>query len=208
MPVRDWRSDVCSPYPARARADALLDAAGWRRGPDGVRRRAGSPLAIELLTVGTGDNVAEQLLQADLASRGIPLRIRQTEMGAFLTIARADPKRFDLLLAGVPGDLSLSYIGAMFDSHQRGGALDYAGFHAPALDSALHAAADARGGEPRRTAWLRVQQLLDSLAPATWLYHSRGVQGVTRRLHGAHMDLRGELVTVHDWTLGSLSGTP
>jgi peptide/nickel transport system substrate-binding protein len=187
-----------------ARADALLDSAGWRRGAGGVRRRAGTPLAVELLTVGTGDNVAEQLVQADLAARGIPLRIRQTEMGSFLTTARAEPKRFDLLLAGVPGDLSLSYIGAMFDSRQRGGALDYSGFHEPVLDVALRAAADAAEGEPRRTAWRRVQALLDSLAPATWLYHSRGVQGVTRRLHGARMDLRGELVTVHDWTLRPL----
>jgi peptide/nickel transport system substrate-binding protein len=184
-----------------ARADALLDSAGWRRGADGVRRRAGLPFVVELLTVGTGDNVAEQLLQADLAARGIKLHIRQTEMGTFLTTARAEPKRFDVLIAGIPGDLSLSYVSALFDSRQRGGSLDYTGFHRPALDAELRAAKDAPVGESRRLAWTRVQSTLDSLAPATWLYHSRGLQGVTRRLHGARMDLRGELVTVHDWTL-------
>jgi len=26
---------------------------------------------------------------------------------------------------------------------------------------------------------------------------------VSRRLHGIQMDLRGELVTVHDWSIGS-----
>ena len=52
--------------------------------------------------VGTGDNVAEQLIQSDLAARGIAIRIRQTEMGSFLTTARATDKRFDLLLAGIP----------------------------------------------------------------------------------------------------------
>jgi peptide/nickel transport system substrate-binding protein len=186
-------------------ADRLLDAAGWRRDADGVRTRDGRRFEIELLSVGSGDNVAEQLVQADLAARGIVLRVRQTEMGTFLTTARAADKRFDLLLAGVPGDLALSYVGALFLTSQRGGTLDYTGFHDPALDALLMGAAHAPPGAPARLAWERAQQALDSLAPATWLYHSRGVQGVTRRLNGLTMDLRGELVSVHDWTLAPRS---
>lgn len=196
---RAWRD--APPQLDTARADALLDAAGWRRGPDGVRVRGGRRLAVELLTVGTGDNVAEQLVQADLAARGIELHIRQTEMGAFLTTARAVPKRFDLLLAGIPEDLSLSYISALFASANQGGALGYTGYHAPRLDVLLDAAQNAPAGDDERRAWRDVQAALDTLAPATWLYHARGLQGVSRRVSGVHMDLRGELVTVHDWTL-------
>ena len=125
---------------------------------------AADPFDIELLTVGTGDNVAEQLVQSDLAARGIRVRVRQTEMGSFLTTARADPKTFDVLIAGIPGDLSLSYVSALFDTRQRGGTLDYTGFHLPALDALLRAAADAPEGErttrgvgrtcrPRSTRW-------------------------------------------------------
>ena len=188
-----------------AAADSLLDAAGWRRGSDGVRRRGSATLSAELLTVGSGDNVAEQLLQGDLAARGIPVRVRQTEMGAFLTTARAQPKQFDLLIAGVPGDLSLSYVSALFDTRQRGGTLDYTGYHAPGLDTLLRAASASPEGALRRNAWNAVQRAIDSLAPATWIYHARGVQGVSRRVRGAKMDLRGELVTVHDWSLSSRS---
>ena len=47
----------------------------------------------------------------------------------------------------------------------------------------------------------------DGLAPATWIYHARGVQGVSRRVRGATMDLRGELVTVHDWSLAARGGS-
>jgi peptide/nickel transport system substrate-binding protein len=186
-------------------ADSLLDAGGWRRGADGIRRRAGRPFEIELLTVGTGDNVAEQLVQSDLKARGITVRVRQTEMGSFLTTARAERKNFDVLIAGIPGDLSLSYVSALFDSRQRGGTLDYTGFHSAALDTLLRVAADAPEGAARRTAWSAVQAALDTLAPATWIYHARGVQGVSRRVRGAHMDLRGELVTVHDWSLAPRS---
>ena len=184
-----------------AQCDSLLTAAGWRRGPDGIRVRAGARLAIELLTVGSGDNVAEQLVQSDLGARGIAVRVRQTEMGSFLTTARATDKQFDVLIAGIPGDLSLSYVNGLFDTAQRGGSLDYTGFHDAALDAQLRAAADAPIGDERRRAWMTVQRSIDSLAPATWLYHSRGVQGVSRRVQGARMDLRGELVAVHEWRL-------
>ena len=182
-------------------ADSLLDAAGWRSGPEGRRHRDGRPLEIELLTVGSGDNVAEQLVQGDLAARGIGVRVRQTEMGSFLTTARADEKTFDVLIAGIPGDLSLAYVSALFDSRQRGGTLDYTGFHTAVLDTLLRSAAESPDGGPRSAAWMAVQRTIDSLAPATWIYHARGVQGISRRVRGAQMDLRGELVTVHRWSL-------
>ncbi|MEP6617992.1 MAG: peptide ABC transporter substrate-binding protein [bacterium] len=182
-------------------ADALLTAAGWVRGADGTRRRNGILLALELLTVGSGDNVAEQLVQSDLAARGIVVTLRQTELGAFLTQARASIKRFDLLMTGIPGDISLSYVSAMFASAQRGGTLDYTGFHRPGLDKLLSEAASAPEGAAQGAAWREVQMALDTLAPATWLYHSRGVQGLSRRVRGVRMDLRGELLSLHDWQL-------
>jgi peptide/nickel transport system substrate-binding protein len=196
-----WRD---APTVDTAKADSLLDAAGWRRDARGQRWRSGKPYSVELLTVGSGDNVPEQLVQADLAGRGMEVRLRQTEMGTFLTAARAADKRFDLLLAGVPGDLSLSYISALFATTQRGGTLDYTGFHTPALDALLSSATLAPASA-QPAAWRTVQIALDTLAPATWLYHARGLQGVTRRARGVTMDLRGELVTVHDWTLAPRS---
>jgi peptide/nickel transport system substrate-binding protein len=182
------------------RADSLLDAAGWRRGTDGVRRRAGRALAFELLTVGSGDNAVEQLLQADLAARGIQMRIRQLELGAFLAEARAPSKRFDALLTGIPGDLSLAYLAGMYDSRLAGGALDYGDFHTLALDSAFDRARAASDTADLRAAWHDVQLILARELPAAWLYHARGVQGVSRRLHNVSMDLRGELATLHEWS--------
>ena len=182
-----------------ATADSLLDAAGWRRGADGARTRAGKPLRVELLTVGSGDNAVEQLVQADLAARGVRVEIRTREMGAFLTAARARERTYDLLLAGIPGDLALSHLAAMFSTASAGGALDYAGFHRPALDAAFARAAQAPTLDERTRAWHDVQRLLDAEMPAAWIYHARGVQGVARSLAGVTMDLRGELATVARW---------
>ena len=176
-------------------ADSLLDAAGYARAGGGERS-----ITVELLTVSTGDNAVEQLIQADLAERGIRVRIRQLELAAFLERARARRKDFDMLITGVPGDLSLAYLAAMYESSQQGSSLDYSGFHRPALDAGFAKARAARSSDALRATWQDVQAELAREAPAVWLYHSRGVQGVSSRMQNVVMDLRGELVTVARWT--------
>ena len=183
-----------------ALADSLLDAAGWRRGASGLRERGGRQLRFDLLTVGSAGNAVEQLIQADLAAIGIRMEIRQREMASFLAEARSQPKRFDALFTGIVGDVSLAYISAMYDSRLAGGALDYGGYHTPRLDSLLERARVAPDGAVASDAWRAVQRELASQVPAVWVYHSRGVQGLSRRLQGVRMDLRGELVTLHDWS--------
>jgi peptide/nickel transport system substrate-binding protein len=187
--------------PNTSLADSLFDAAGWERGADGVRRRNGRTFTFDLLTVGSGDNALEQLVQADLALRGVRAEIRQVELGTFLTQARAAQKQFDVLVAGVPGDVALSFLGAMFESRQQGGALDYAGFHTPHLDSLFAATRTATDDASRAAAWRSVQRALSDDMPVAWIYHSRGLQGVSARLHNVVMDLRGEMATLTKWQL-------
>lgn len=188
-------------------ADSLFDAAGWRRASNGTRARGSKPLEFDLLTVGSGDNALEQLVQADLALRGVRVNIRQVELGSFLTDARASNKQFDVLVAGVPGDVSLSFLGSMFDSRQKGGALDYAGFHSPGLDSLFAAVREARTDSVRTASWREVQRVLADSMPVAWIYHSRGLQGISRRLEGVEMDLRGEMVSLVRWRTSPTSGS-
>jgi peptide/nickel transport system substrate-binding protein len=182
-------------------ADSLFDSAGWRRGADGIRARGGSPLELDLLTVGSGDNALEQLVQADLAAHGVRANIRQVELGTFLTAARAARKTFDVMVAGVPGDVSLAFLAAMFESRQRGSALDYTGFHMARLDSLFATTRTARTDAERVAAWRAVQGVLADEVPVAWIYHSRGVQGVSARLGNVRMDLRGEMVTLAQWRI-------
>ncbi len=183
-------------------ARALLNSAGWTAtGGTAPRVRGGRPLRLTLLTVGSADNAVEQLIQDDLARIGIALEIRQLELGAFLTVARAPEKSFDLLITGIPGDLSLAYLAAMFDTRLAGGALDYAAFHTSELDAAFTDAGEATTADARAAAWTRVQRALARDLPVAWLWHARGVQGLSARLQGVRMDLRGEMATVARWSL-------
>jgi peptide/nickel transport system substrate-binding protein len=180
-------------------ADSLFDAAGWTRQGNGRRARNGRELEFDLMTVGSGDNALEQLVQADLGARGVRVDIRQAELGTFLTSARAKTKTFDVLVAGIPGDVALAFLGAMFETRQAGGALDYSGFHLPKLDSLFARTRSASDEHELIDSWHAVQALLDENMPVAWIYHSRGVQGVSSRLRHVVMDLRGEMPTIAQW---------
>jgi peptide/nickel transport system substrate-binding protein len=176
----------------RAAARLLLDSLGWRVGADGVRERDKKQLALTLSTVGSSDNVLEQLIQADFAAVGVRAEIRQLELGAFLAEAAGGARDYDALVTGLPGDPALGYLGALFDSRRLDGPMQYARYRNAEVDRAFDA------GDLGA-----VQRIVARDLPITFLFHTRGVQGLNARVHGVHMDLRGELASVASWHLGA-----
>src|SRR5262249_33088041 len=85
---------------------------------------------------------------------------------------------FDAAVLGIPGDVGLGYLGPL---------------------------AALTGLTPPRDPAAVARLFADSM-PVAFLYHARGVQGMNRRVHGVRMDLRCELVTVHDWGVSQWSG--
>jgi peptide/nickel transport system substrate-binding protein len=80
QPLGSWARDpsVHEPGYDPAAADRWLDAAGWRRGTDGIRRRNGVPLALTYVQFPesqTGVRVATYV-QSALAARGIEITIK------------------------------------------------------------------------------------------------------------------------------------
>jgi len=182
------------PVPAlpfdRARAEVLLDSLGWQRGADGVRERRGRRLRFTLTTVGSADNVLEQLIQADLAAVGAEVRIRQLELGAFLAASQGRARDYDALVTGITGDLALGYLHGLFDSRRVSGPLQMAQYANLDMDAALD-----------RGDYATVQRLVARDLPISFIYHARGVQGLNTRVSGVRMDLRGELAGLDRWRL-------
>jgi len=115
--------------------------------------------------------VLEQMLQAQLARAGFRVALRQLELSAFLDRLYGPAHDFDAAVLGIPGDLGLGYLGPL---------AGVAGMAAPR--------------DP-----VEAERLFADSVPVAFLYHARGVQGLTRRVQGVRMDIRGELATVHDW---------
>lgn len=196
QPAHPWYVPVPHIPHDTTTADSLLDAAGWRRGPDGVRVKDGKRFAFTLLTVGSGDNAMEQMIQAQLRTVGVALQIRQLELSTFLAVAQGAQRDFDALVTGIPGDLALSQVAAMFDGD---GPLAYPGYRSAAAHAAFLRVREATTATALAHAWADVQHELARDLPTTWLYHARGVQGASRRIEGVHIDLRGELAGIARW---------
>jgi len=80
QPIGSWARDPSVHEPAYdpAAADRLFDAAGWRRGRDGVRAKAGAPLALTYVQFPesqTGVRVAT-VVQNELEARGLRVTIK------------------------------------------------------------------------------------------------------------------------------------
>lgn len=206
-PEHPWHEAVATIPHDPVAARALLEATGWVEGADGVRVRGGRRLAFDLLTVGSGENALEQMIQAQLAVVGAEVTIRQLELTSFLATAQGEERDFDALVTGIPGDLSLGYVAALFDG-AAAGPLAYAGYRSPAFDAATAAVRAAQSEAALGDAWREAQRVLATDQPTTWLYHARGLQGAARRIVADPPDLRGELAGIATWRIRQQGGQP
>ena len=195
-PEHPWYADVDPIRRDTAAAGRLLDGAGWVMAPDGIRARGGTPLAFDLLTVGSGSMALEQMVQAQLREVGADVRIRQLELASFLATIQGEQRDFDALVTGIPGDLALGYVAAMYDGD---GPLAYPGYEDGELARLFEATWRVTTEGDLADAWRAVQRHLSEAAPTAWIYHARGVQGVSRRIAGVRIDLRGELAELASW---------
>jgi ABC-type transport system substrate-binding protein len=142
------------------------------------------------------------MLQAQFKAVGVQVQIRQLELSTFLAVLQGSSRDFDAAVAGITGDLALGYVGALLGSRDAS-PLAYPGYVSDQFDTALHRAGTATTEGALVSAWREAQRVLARDRPVSWLYHSRGVQGVSRRVGKVTIDLRGELANAAHWTLAS-----
>ncbi|MBW8269059.1 peptide ABC transporter substrate-binding protein [Caldovatus aquaticus] len=169
--VRQWPFDP-------ARAAALLDAAGWRRGPDGIRRNAaGERLALELMTT-AGNRSREQVqqvLQGMWRAAGIEARIRNEPPRVFFgeTLAR---RRFQglALFAWISAPESVPRSTLHSDEIPRPernfSGQNYGGFRNAEMDALIEAIPLELDPERRRPLWHRLQAIYAEELPALPLW--------------------------------------
>lgn len=107
QPLFSWAHDANAKEPAYdpVAADTMLDALGWRRGPDGMRRKDGKPLSLVFATFPEGDTAVRTsiMVQAMLRQRGIDVTVKKVTVAQFYL-----PKSEHGLL--LSGDYDLAYL--------------------------------------------------------------------------------------------------
>lgn len=176
----DWPSDPAIrawPHDA-ARAAALLEEAGWRPGPDGIRRNAaGERLSFELMTTAGNRSreATQQVIQAQWRRIGVEARIRNEPPRVFFgeTMSR---RRFQgaALYAWVSSPESVPRTTLHSEeipaAARNWSGQNYPGFRNAEMDALLDALPIALDREERRALWHRLQAIYAEELPVLPLW--------------------------------------
>ncbi len=171
-----WTGDVQQyPYDP-ARANAILDAAGWKRGKDGVRFR----LAMKTSTDETSRLLA-MILQQELREVGIALEVRSFEFATFFAdVSKGAFQIYTLRWLGGNEDPDIFHT---FDSHRFPPHGTNRGRYVNAeLDALIKEAGGSGDQALRRKDYVKVQQILAAELPSINLWYLDAVLVHTRRL--------------------------
>ncbi|MFN2448588.1 MAG: ABC transporter substrate-binding protein, partial [Candidatus Baltobacteraceae bacterium] len=188
QPRFSWAYDPAVHEPAydpRA-ADALLDAAGWPRGPGGVRSKNGKALAlvyVQFPESATGVRVATDI-QAELRERGISVELKSVSNAQlFLPSARGGT------LAS--GDFDLAYVpftmGADPDDSSIlscAGASNYMRYCNPRVDALERQALSTPAQPARKALYGRIQRIVAADVPILYLFDAQYIYAYRAQLRG------------------------
>ena len=196
-----WDNDISMlPFDTSVAA-AALDAAGWRRGSNGMRTRGGRPLKLEILVPSTSTprRRAAEAVQAQWKTAGVDGVISLVDFPVMQQ--RIGEGNFDAFVGAwldEPSPRGLS------DQWTRAGwtELNYGHYSNPVVDSLLARA--GRTGDPSEAKHL-YREVLDTLnadAPAVFLFAPSSIVAVSRRLEQVSINPYSWLSGLPDWKLG------
>jgi peptide/nickel transport system substrate-binding protein len=189
------------PYDTAAAAKTL-DSLGWKRGADGMRRRAAAPLAFSLMVPGSSAirTRLAVLLQEQWRRMGAAVRIESIDINAFGT--RMEDRKFDALLNAWHIDPTPSSVREEWASSEiRQGGYNATSYRNPAFDAVVDSA--VKETNPQRSAQLyrTAYRILTDDAAAMWIYELRNVHGVSKRIHAVGIRPDAWWSSVADWSV-------
>ena len=160
-----------------AQAEALLGAAGWRPGPDGIRVRNGTRLSL-LLVYGLGSQIVRTVtaqIQQMYRSIGVEVELKGFDYATLYAAAQSggilNGGKFDIAMyawiAGADPDDSSQWTCAAIPPLGN----NIARYCAPEMEAAQRLALSTFDRSVRKRAYARIQALLLRDAPAAFIYY-------------------------------------
>ena len=182
-PVTSWAvtSNVAKyPYDPRKAAD-MLDQAGWKPGPDGIRAKDGVRLSFEVIT-NVGNKARETTIQVLAESwRKIGVEAQPKPIQFTEYVKTSTTRDFDMVMGGIAGgvDPDLSQI---YHSRVIGKGLNRMGYRNAQLDDVLDKAVQVLDQGKRKQLYAQAQQILMEDVPAAMLVWPKALVGVSKRV--------------------------
>lgn len=167
------------------KANALLDAAGWKKGADGIRVKNGKKFEFALLT-NKGNIMREKLtvvLQAQLKLIGVKVEPRILEWNTFLA-KYVEPSKFDAYVGGFVTSLEPDQT-VFYHSNKVLGGLNRGGYANKAVDAALEAGKKTFDNAERKRLYSIVQKQVAIDQPMTYLVFRRGGLAISKNIKNA-----------------------
>lgn len=185
----------------KAAARALLAEAGFTDvDDDGLLERDGRPLAFTILTNQGNEQriLTATLIQSQLRSIGIDVRIRTVEWAAFIK-EFVNKGRFDAVILGwtIPQDPDLYQI--WHSSQAVEGGLNFISYKNSEVDSLLEKARATPDQQLRTRLYWKVQEILATEQPYCFLFVPYALPVVQRRFMGIKPELAGIMYNFDKW---------
>lgn len=162
--------------PAKARA--LLEEAGWKPGPDGIRVKDGKRLSFTvLLSSGSGAQLElVEVEQAYMRRVGIEMKIRLMDFNQVLQIMGNHPHEWDATVTG----LSVNNYPTGESQFETGAGQNFGGYSDPKMDALIQASIT----QPGTQALYDYETYLSAQQPVIFGPRGGRVIMVSNRLHG------------------------
>jgi peptide/nickel transport system substrate-binding protein len=202
-----YRRDVTTYGPSVARAKALLAQAGWVPGPDGIARKNGQPLALDLST--NSSNATRRLVQTQLQSMlravGIDAQVKNYPGNLFFaTYGQGGilaTGRFDLAISGWVAGIDPDDH-ALYACDQRPPAgVNYSRYCSTEMDAAQAAALRSYAESERKQAYFTIQGLLAHDVPELILWYARNPQVTNPDFKGFAPNPVNEAWNAYQWEI-------
>ena len=205
QPLGSWARDPSVHEPAYdpAAADRLLDAAGWKRGPDGTRAKNGVPLALTYVQFpesGTGVRVAT-LVDSELGQRGFRVTLKSLS-NAQLFLPRAQggtlaSGNFDL--AYVPWPMAADPDDSFLLSCS--GSANYMRWCDPQVDALERRAVVAPTREERARLYSQIEHRVADAVPIVYLFDPSYSYAYRTALRGFSPNAFNPTWNAYGWSL-------
>lgn len=184
IPPGLWPFDpTIAPWPHDPKgAENLLDAAGFRKGPDGVRHRGSERFAFALL-LGTGSEIQRQItetVQQSYRKAGIEMAIRPMEWAAFAS--RVDAGDFDAAILAYSLDPNPDLTPYWHSSQKAPKGWNTAGYSNPKADALMERLRTTFDRAEARRLYGELLRVVHEDEPVTFLHTVKTRWGLSKRL--------------------------
>jgi len=205
QPQFSWAYDPAAKEPAYAPADAdrLLDEAGWRRGPKGMRTRNGRQLALTYVQFPesqTGVRAAT-MIQSELQARGIDVNIKSVANAQLFMPASGGGTlasgAFDL--AYIPWPMGSDPDDSLLLACN--GASNYMRYCNPNVQRLEDAALSATSRSVRALAYSKIAHLVAHDVPVIYLFNANYIYAYRPQLHGFYPNAFTPTWNAFNWSM-------